>query len=285
MYPEYIDAEWIAAPVLDVIKSQLLVVHPPPGQRPAGRAGVAADIAPRAIERARDGRALSADELTALFAEQRPEVIEDMRAPPTSCAGAWPARPSPSWSTATSTSPTCAWSAARSAASASPSARPTPTSTPRPSSPSVSRRRSRPGPPSSASSRASTPTGVWRTTWAGCASPRAWRPASPSRLLADGDRPHVRRQRLGTAGGIRTAARGRAGLDAGYRRRGPARRGARAHLAQQAAGRALGRDHRGLPCRGHPFHGDGHVRPHRGALGAGRAHAGRPGAASADRGA
>ena len=31
------------------------------------------------MERARDGRALTAEELTALFAEQRPEVIEDMR--------------------------------------------------------------------------------------------------------------------------------------------------------------------------------------------------------------
>ena len=34
---------------------------------------------PGAIERARDGHALSREELTALFAERRPEVIEDMR--------------------------------------------------------------------------------------------------------------------------------------------------------------------------------------------------------------
>src|SRR5262249_21997061 len=40
---------------------------------------VSDDAAPRAVERARDGRTLTADELTALFAEQRPAVIEDMR--------------------------------------------------------------------------------------------------------------------------------------------------------------------------------------------------------------
>ena len=41
---------------------------------------VADDAAPRAIGRAREGRALTAEELTALFAERRPAVIEDMRA-------------------------------------------------------------------------------------------------------------------------------------------------------------------------------------------------------------
>src|SRR5207302_5016072 len=37
------------------------------------------DVAPRAIAKARHGAALSADELTALFSEQRPPVIEEMR--------------------------------------------------------------------------------------------------------------------------------------------------------------------------------------------------------------
>jgi FO synthase len=41
---------------------------------------VADDAAPRAIARAREGVALTPDELTALFAERRPEVIEEMRA-------------------------------------------------------------------------------------------------------------------------------------------------------------------------------------------------------------
>ena len=37
------------------------------------------DLAPGAIERARDSERLTREELTALFAERRPEVIEDMR--------------------------------------------------------------------------------------------------------------------------------------------------------------------------------------------------------------
>ena len=41
---------------------------------------VADDAAPRAVEKARDGVRLTAEELTALFAERRPPVIEDMRA-------------------------------------------------------------------------------------------------------------------------------------------------------------------------------------------------------------
>ena len=70
-------------------------------------------------------------------------------------------------------------------------------------------------------------------------------------------------------------------LDAGDRRRGAARRRARAHLAEQAAGRALGGDHRGLPPRRAALDRDGDVRPHRGAVGAGRAHARRARAAGA----
>ncbi len=68
------------------------------------------------------------------------------------------------------------------------------------------------------------------------------------------------------------AARGRPRLDARHRGRGPARRRARAHQPQQAAGRALGRDHRGLAPRRAALDLDGDVRPHRGAVGAGRAH-------------
>ena len=69
--------------------------------------------------------------------------------------------------------------------------------------------------------------------------------AAPARVLADGDRAHVRRLRAAAGRGLRAAARGRAGLDAGHRRRGAARRRARADQPEQAAGRALGRDHRG----------------------------------------
>jgi FO synthase len=80
VYPEYIDPEWVAAPVLDVITSRYWSFIPRRGSGRQADLHVADDVAPRAVERARDGRALSADELTALFAERRPEVIEDMRA-------------------------------------------------------------------------------------------------------------------------------------------------------------------------------------------------------------
>ena len=53
---------------------------------------VSDDLAPRAVSRAREGLALSPEELTALFAERRPAVIEEMRARPMSCAASWPAR-------------------------------------------------------------------------------------------------------------------------------------------------------------------------------------------------
>ncbi|HEX8977403.1 MAG TPA: 5-amino-6-(D-ribitylamino)uracil--L-tyrosine 4-hydroxyphenyl transferase CofH [Solirubrobacteraceae bacterium] len=80
VYPEYIGSEWIAEPVLDVIRSRYWSFIPRRGSGRRAELRVADDIAPRAVERARDGHALSAEELTALFAEQRPAVIEDMRA-------------------------------------------------------------------------------------------------------------------------------------------------------------------------------------------------------------
>ena len=58
--------------------------------------------------------------------------------------------------------------------------------------------------------------------------------------MCDGLRPAAGR-------GVRPPARGRAGLDAGHRRRGARRRRAPADLAEQAAGGALGGDHRGQP--------------------------------------
>jgi FO synthase len=79
VYPEYIDPEWVAAPVLDVITSRYWSFIPRRGSGRRLSVSVADTVAPRAIERARDGVALGAPELTALFAEERPEVIEDMR--------------------------------------------------------------------------------------------------------------------------------------------------------------------------------------------------------------
>ena len=79
VYPEYIDSEWISEAVMDVIKSRYWSFIPRRGSGRTSALKVAADSAPRAIERAREGLALSPEELTALFAEQRPAVIEDMR--------------------------------------------------------------------------------------------------------------------------------------------------------------------------------------------------------------
>src|SRR5215213_8948166 len=70
VYPRFIDPEWIAPRVLEVIRDRYRAFIP--------RRGSAA-TAPGTIARARDGRQLGADELAALFAESRPEVIEDMR--------------------------------------------------------------------------------------------------------------------------------------------------------------------------------------------------------------
>ncbi len=80
VYPEYIDPEWVSGPVMNVIKTRYWSFIPRRGSGRRTELTVADDAAPRAVERARDGAALTAEELTALFAERRPTVIEDMRA-------------------------------------------------------------------------------------------------------------------------------------------------------------------------------------------------------------
>ena len=80
VYPEYIDPEWLAEPVLDVIKRCYWSFIPRRGSGRRARAPVSAGAAPRAIAKASRGGRLSAEELTALFSEQRPAVIEEMRA-------------------------------------------------------------------------------------------------------------------------------------------------------------------------------------------------------------
>src|SRR5581483_3282634 len=81
VYPEYIDQEWIAQGVLDTIKARYWSFIP---RRGSGRTEpptpIAPSLVPGAIERAREGRALTAQELTAMFAETRPQAIEEMRA-------------------------------------------------------------------------------------------------------------------------------------------------------------------------------------------------------------
>jgi FO synthase len=80
VYPRYIDPEWVAPGVLDTIKTSYWSFIP---RRGSGRtdppAPIRADLVAGAIGKGRDGGALSAEELTALFAETRPEAIEEMR--------------------------------------------------------------------------------------------------------------------------------------------------------------------------------------------------------------
>jgi len=77
VYPRFIDPEWLAQGVLDVIKARFWSFIP---RRGSGRTdGPKGELRPDTIARARNGGALAAGELTALFAESRPEVIEDMR--------------------------------------------------------------------------------------------------------------------------------------------------------------------------------------------------------------
>jgi FO synthase len=80
VYPEYIDPEWIAQPVLDVIKARYWSFIPRRGSGRRAEVSISDAIAPRAIGRARDGAVLTPEELTALFSERRPAVIEEMRA-------------------------------------------------------------------------------------------------------------------------------------------------------------------------------------------------------------
>ena len=80
VYPEYIEPTWVAQGVLDVIKARYWSFIPRRGSGRREQRTIDAGVAPRAIERARDGARLSQAELTALFCEQRPEVIEEIRA-------------------------------------------------------------------------------------------------------------------------------------------------------------------------------------------------------------
>ncbi len=58
MYPEYIDPEWVAPAVLDVIRSQYWSFIPRRGSGRRATVEIEDAVAPRAIERARDGERL-----------------------------------------------------------------------------------------------------------------------------------------------------------------------------------------------------------------------------------
>jgi FO synthase len=84
VYSRYIDPEWVSRGVMDTIKAKYWSFIPRGGSgrtdpSASGAPPIRADLVAGATERARDGRPLSATELTAMFAETRTEAIEDMR--------------------------------------------------------------------------------------------------------------------------------------------------------------------------------------------------------------
>ncbi|MCO5316679.1 MAG: 5-amino-6-(D-ribitylamino)uracil--L-tyrosine 4-hydroxyphenyl transferase CofH [Solirubrobacterales bacterium] len=79
VYPQYMNADWMEQGVLDVIKLKYWSFIPRLGSGRRTDDSLDPGLAPEAIVKGRAGEALSEDELAALFAETRPEVIEDMR--------------------------------------------------------------------------------------------------------------------------------------------------------------------------------------------------------------
>jgi FO synthase len=79
VYADYIDEEWISRPVMDVIKTRFWSFIPRRGSGRRADVTVPDEAAPYALERAREGHRLTPEELTALFSERRPEVVEEMR--------------------------------------------------------------------------------------------------------------------------------------------------------------------------------------------------------------
>jgi FO synthase len=80
VYPQYIDQEWMSQGVLDVVKLKYWSFIP---RRGSGRTeapfAINRDLVGPAIEKGRAGTALDERELTALFAETRPEAVEEIR--------------------------------------------------------------------------------------------------------------------------------------------------------------------------------------------------------------
>jgi FO synthase len=79
VYPQYMDPEWMEQGVLDVIKLKYWSFIPRSGSGRRWEETIDGGLAPKAIAKGREGTELSEDELTALFAETRPDVIEEMR--------------------------------------------------------------------------------------------------------------------------------------------------------------------------------------------------------------
>ena len=79
VYPQYIDSGWVAQGVLDVVKRDFWSFIPRKGSGRREERPIRRDLVPAAIAKGRDGHRLDEDELTALFSEDRPEAVEDLR--------------------------------------------------------------------------------------------------------------------------------------------------------------------------------------------------------------
>ena len=79
VYPQYMGSDWLEQGVLDVIKLKYWSFIPRRGSGRRSDRVIRHELVPGAIAKARDGQRLDAEELTAMFAETRPEAIEDMR--------------------------------------------------------------------------------------------------------------------------------------------------------------------------------------------------------------
>jgi len=79
VYPQYMDPEWMEQGVLDVVKLKYWSFIPRRGSGRRSEERLEAGLSERAIVKGREGEELSEDELTALFSETRPEVVEEMR--------------------------------------------------------------------------------------------------------------------------------------------------------------------------------------------------------------
>jgi FO synthase len=79
VYPQYMTPEWLDQGVLDTIKTRYWSFIPRRGSGRREERAIRRELVPGAIARGREGQWLDPEELTALFAETRPEAIEDMR--------------------------------------------------------------------------------------------------------------------------------------------------------------------------------------------------------------
>ena len=79
VYGRYIDREWLSQTVLDVITSRYWSFIPRRGSGRRADRVIRRDLVGDAIAKGRDGTVLGEEELTALFAETRPEAVEAIR--------------------------------------------------------------------------------------------------------------------------------------------------------------------------------------------------------------